>query len=99
MRHLYLLAFVALGLPAAAQSGPAPTPPADSVRYWATPLKAGLNTNEALLSKNRKSGGTSSLGLSPSPPFAIGGPRPVRVGIAGGAQKREAREVNSLASL
>ena len=58
---------LALGLPAAAQ--PAPTAaaravPPDSIRYWATHLRAGLNANEALLSKNWKSGGTSSLGVS-----------------------------------
>ncbi|RZL12119.1 MAG: DUF3078 domain-containing protein, partial [Hymenobacter sp.] len=65
MRYLYLLGLlITLGLPAAAQSPTSPGLPADSVRYWATHLKAGLNANEALLSKNWKSGGTSSLGVS-----------------------------------
>ena len=65
-----MLKFLSLGLLAlagtAAAQAPAPTRPipADSVRYWATHLKAGLNANEALLSKNWKSGGTSSLGIS-----------------------------------
>ncbi|NML65206.1 DUF3078 domain-containing protein [Hymenobacter sp. RP-2-7] len=37
----------------------------DSVpRYWDTHIKAGLNANEALISKNWKSGGSSSLGIS-----------------------------------
>ena len=44
---------------------PTKTAAADSVpRYWDTHIKAGLNANEALLSKNWKSGGTSSLGVS-----------------------------------
>ena len=64
MRHCLLLGLLFLGYRAAAQSGPAATPPADSVRYWDTHLRAGLNANEALLSKNWKSGGTSSLGIS-----------------------------------
>ena len=64
MRHFYLFVFLLSSQLAAAQSGPAATPPTDSVRYWATHLRAGLNANEALLSKNWKSGGTSSLGVS-----------------------------------
>jgi hypothetical protein len=64
MRHFYLFVLLLSSRLAAAQSGPAATPPADSVRYWATHLRAGLNANEALLSKNWKSGGTSSLGVS-----------------------------------
>jgi len=62
MRLLVTLGLLALAGPAAAQSAPAL--PADSVRYWATHLRAGLNANEALLSKNWKGGGTSSLGIS-----------------------------------
>ena len=61
-----LLLTLSTALGAAAQTArytAAPIPP-DSVRYWATHLKAGLNANEALLSKNWKSGGTSSIGLS-----------------------------------
>jgi hypothetical protein len=64
MRHSLLFGLLLLSQLAAAQSGPAAAPPADSVRYWATHLRAGLNANEALLSKNWKSGGTSSLGVS-----------------------------------
>ena len=60
MTKLLTLLPLALGLPAAAQTAP----PADTLRYWDTHLKAGLNANEALLSKNWKSGGTSSLGAS-----------------------------------
>ena len=62
MRLFSALGLLALALPRAAQSAPAT--PADSVRYWATHLRASLNANEALISKNWKSGGTSSLGLS-----------------------------------
>ncbi len=64
MRNRLLFGLLALGLPAAAQTTSPPTLPADSVRYWATHLRASLNANEALISKNWKSGGTSSLGLS-----------------------------------
>ena len=60
MRLLITIGLLALAGPATAQSAP----PADSVRYWATHLRAGLNANEALLSKNWKGGGTSSLGIS-----------------------------------
>jgi len=58
-----LLTHVLLVLGPATVAAPAPIP-ADSVRYWATHIKAGLNANESLLSKNWKSGGTSSLGVS-----------------------------------
>ena len=62
MKNLFLPLLLTLAGPAAAQS--TPTIPADSVRYWATHLRAGVNANESLLSKNWKSGGTSSLGVS-----------------------------------
>ena len=42
----------------------AATPPANSICYWGTRLRASLNANEALLSKNRKGGGTSSIDIS-----------------------------------
>lgn len=64
MCHFYLFVLLLASRLVAAQSGPAATPPTDSVRYWDTHLRAGLNANEALLSKNWKSGGTSSLGVS-----------------------------------
>ncbi|OGX90387.1 DUF3078 domain-containing protein [Hymenobacter coccineus] len=63
MRKRFTLGLLALGLPVAAQTAPAALP-ADSIRYWATHLRTSLNANEALISKNWKSGGTSSLGLS-----------------------------------
>jgi hypothetical protein len=64
MQKLLTLGLLALGLPAAAQSASTAALPADSIRYWDTHLRAGLNANESLLSKNWKSGGTSSLGVS-----------------------------------
>lgn len=64
MQKLFTLGILSLGLPVAAQVAPAATPPADSIRYWDTHLRASLNANEALLSKNWKSGGTSSIGIS-----------------------------------
>lgn len=64
MPKLLTLCLLALTLPAAAQSAPKTPLPADSIRYWATHLRAGLNANESLLSKNWKSGGSSSLGIS-----------------------------------
>jgi len=64
MRKLLTLGLLALGLPAAAQSFLTANQPADSIRYWATHLRTGLNANESLLSKNWKSGGTSSVGVS-----------------------------------
>lgn len=64
MKKLLTLLGLWLHLGAAAQSG-APAPlPADSIRYWATHLNASMNANEALISPNWKSGGTSSLGAS-----------------------------------
>ena len=64
MRKLLTLLGLALRLSATAQPAAPAALPADSVRYWATHLRASLNANEALISKNWKSGGTSSLGLS-----------------------------------
>ena len=67
MRQLVTFLLLILALTAAAQPTPrlaADSIPADSIRYWGTHLRASLNANEALLSKNWKSGGTSSLGLS-----------------------------------
>ncbi len=49
---MIIIKLLALGLPAAAQSATPIPLPTDSIRYWATHLRAGLNANESLLSKN-----------------------------------------------
>ncbi|WP_151089077.1 DUF3078 domain-containing protein [Hymenobacter baengnokdamensis] len=64
MKKLFTL-LLALGPAGAiAQALPTLTAPADTIRYWATSLKAGVNANEALLSDNWKGGGASSVGVS-----------------------------------
>jgi len=66
-----LLTHVLLVLGPATVAAPAPIP-ADSVRYWATHIKAGLNANESLLSKNWKPGAGH-----PARPQAAGQPAPI----------------------
>jgi len=64
MQKLFTLLLLALRLSAAAQATKPAAVPADSIRYWAMHLNASLNANEALVSRNWKSGGTSSIGAS-----------------------------------